>query len=116
MTMSDKLKLTKNQSSHLENLMGTYSKKSIIEYYLNEPSVYDHMDGGINTLEFNDLMVAMYNGYEVEQTVEEKLLETYKRGLKLVDKEKEIAQTGAFQLGMQNALSIIGMKIKGITE
>ncbi|MBP1309055.1 hypothetical protein JOD82_002075 [Paenibacillus sp. 1182] len=47
--------------------------------------------------------------------MEERMLEVYLKGIVHHGKQQE-AQTGAFQLGMQKALSIAGIKIPDIND
>lgn len=62
------------------------------------------------------IAAALVNGYEVELCVDEQLLEVYKRGICKQDKSLQEMATGCFRLGMQNALSIVGKKVKGIND
>lgn len=115
--VSDKVKLTQAQHNHIVGLKDKLSRREIIETYINEPQRYDHIDGGINTLEFNKLIAALYMECEVEQTVEEQLLEYYERAhsnMSLANFNEQL-WSGA-RMGMERALNIIGMKVKGINS
>ncbi|MFS8215660.1 hypothetical protein [Paenibacillus sp. S29] len=77
----DKVKLTKAQAWHLENLREHHSKRDIVAIAINDPGSTAHVKGGINSIDHDTLIRALYVGYEVEQTVEEKLLEAYRAAL-----------------------------------
>ncbi|MNJ00378.1 hypothetical protein D3C73_1596900 [compost metagenome] len=68
-------------------------------------------------VDLDTLIRALYIGYEVEQTVEEQLKETYDQVMNKVSSENH-PETNEFwngqAAGIENALNIIGMKVKGI--
>lgn len=117
--VSDKVKLTKKQADAIEKLLSmTYYKKDIIvDHHAKDDKRWDDEIESLNGLPLDTLIRALYIGYEVEQTVEEQLLEYYEKANrnKLNTDINEQLWSGA-RMGMEKALNIIGMKVKGINE
>ncbi|MNC04936.1 hypothetical protein D3C75_523880 [compost metagenome] len=114
--MSDKVKLTKNQISHLEILGNRYSPKEIIEMHLNHSEDITRMSGGVSTIGFNDLAKALYIGYEQKKSPEQEVLDMFQKGLSIQDKALQTRINGAYQLGIQNTLMVLGITIEGINN
>lgn len=105
----DKVKLTKAQAWHLENLRENYSKRDIVAIAINDPGSTAHVKGGINSIDHDTLIRALYIGYEIELTVEEKLLQQYEMHISSGDRKYR-----GIAIGIRMAAEIAGIKVPGM--
>lgn len=101
----------------LEDLKKTWSNVEIITDHANPEEYWSGTRSPLNEVGLDDLIKALYIGYTIEQTIEEQLLERYK-------KHNEPKHSGRTELsdvydkgvanGIYETLDIIGMKVKGI--
>lgn len=75
----EKVKLSKNQSKALEHLLGKRTPKEILTLHLSDHNGWIKDAECLNGIEFDILAKALYNGYEIELTPEEKLDKLYKQ-------------------------------------
>ena len=73
----EKVKLNSKQATALEYVLSKYTGKEIILTHASNPNGWLERASGINSLDFDTLVKAIYYGYEIEQTPEEKLEELY---------------------------------------
>ena len=111
--VSDKVVLTTNQHEALETFRakGITNKEIItsqIEQCLLQVNGYEY----IAQMDVDDLIRALYIGYTVEETTEEKILKMYKNPHNYYDESD--GQWGAFQSGVYNTLQKLRIKIEGI--
>ncbi|WP_348624662.1 hypothetical protein ABFT51_07430 [Paenibacillus peoriae] len=101
----DKVILTKAQVESIESKIKNHSRERVIRDFVTATKVNGSLDG--ITLEM--LNHALYIGYVVEQTTEEKLIEAYKKGLPY---QAAPDVKSAFREGMKKACEIAGIKVK----
>jgi|GEM_PF-2673191 len=113
----EKVKLNQEQAEALEYVINRNNEKEIILAHANDPEGWLDKAAPLKSLDFDVLVKALYNGYEIEQTPEDKLLEVYKKyesaGLQEwhpISRERHhlICQ------GIKLAVDTLGLKIKGI--
>lgn len=108
----------------LENFF-TFDKKrskkesieSIVEWHVN--GYIKHEFPNLNELSLMDLMEALVNGYEIEETSQEKLLKLYKDytyRMKTSEMAEVLNYYQGILKGIELTLEIKGEKIKGINE
>lgn len=74
--MEEKILLTKRQSESLEYLKKMYSNEEILETHVfSDGEAWSHEAEKVNDLTTIELAMALINGYEVIETVEEKIME-----------------------------------------
>ncbi|MEK3851229.1 hypothetical protein MKX59_19505 [Paenibacillus sp. FSL R7-0340] len=115
----DKVKLTKAQAWHLENLREHHSERDIVATAINDPGITAHVKGGINSIDHDTLIRALYIGYEVEQTLEEKLHEAFEDtppSLPNPSWTDEDNVRMSYQCGFRTALRTAGIKVPGINN
>lgn len=104
--MGDKVKLTREQAYLLEHILVDYSKENIVKWAATEKYSADHP---LYSMPLNTLISALYVGYEVDPSAEDKLLDLY-------------CQLSHSQFGdvgkdaMKRTLEILDIKVKGINE
>ncbi|AOZ94579.1 hypothetical protein LPB68_04740 [Paenibacillus crassostreae] len=107
-----KATLTKAQAEAVEEVKGTASLASIVRTHVDYPD--DWVDAyALNNIPLDTLIRSLYIGYEVELTVEERLLEVYSsyKGCGV----DVFANVGAFRAGMKSVCDIAGIQVTGIT-
>ncbi|KAF6636553.1 hypothetical protein H6F38_04755 [Paenibacillus sp. EKM208P] len=110
--------LTKAEDEAIKYLLSGWGKQELLQEHAKSPLGWKSGTPAeaLNGMSVWLLAQALISGYTVELTVEERLLEVYRKGIVLQDKARQEAQTGAFRLGMQNALAIAGIEVPGITD
>lgn len=106
--MSEKVKLTKAQSEEIKTLLKENPAEDIIQDHV-EGKWWD--DSPLNGLALDTLIRALYIGYEVEQTPEEKLLYCYAETSSINEDFRE-----GYRAGIEGTLKILNIKIKGIND
>lgn len=114
----EKVKLTKKQAEALEQLRSEWSKGAIIRTHV-ESSWTISKYRPLNELSIEELAKALINGYEVEQTPEEKLREYYELSNFLRYDKEDLVPTVrqrmiGEQMGVRKTLNILGIKVEGI--
>ncbi|TQS00071.1 hypothetical protein [Paenibacillus ottowii] len=105
----DKVILTKAQAKAIELWKEERSDiEGLVRKHVTEVWVWEEMKP-LNGMPLDKLIRALYIGYEVEQTMEEKLLELYREGLPCPTTPSE---DSAFREGMKKACEIAGIKVK----
>ena len=113
--VSDKVKLTKEQANAIKwafESPTSWTKETLIASHVGGSLNYDKVKP-LHDIHLDTLIRALYIGYEVEETQEEKLLKKFKTGwLASSDEDYDFS----YRNGIKDALDIIGMKVKGINE
>ena len=114
--MAEKVKVSRETANALETALDRGSKETLLIYHcsgftdegkLQEGSVWTQQEYiGLNFLSPEELAIALYVGYEIEETPEEKFLRVYR-----MDLERNRLD---FADGMKYALETLGIKIKGV--
>lgn len=109
--MNDKVVLTQAQADGIKSL-SERSNISIIEAHQKSPKGWIPSSSGLNGMPLDTLIRALYIGYEVEPSIQEKLLEKYTeyKG----HGYEHISNREAYRQGMRDALEIVPMKVEGI--
>lgn len=116
--MQDKVKLTKEQAEAVVYVTDYYNgQENPLEYIVGthaiEPEAWD--DDCTSPLRFmplDTLIRALYIGYEIEMTEDEKLIDLYEKAGGWIQDE----HVNAFQKAMRQTLEIMGKKVPGINE
>lgn len=108
--MMSKAKLTKAQAEAIDSVWAAqhWTPQEFIAQHAVNPNRWGAPCDVLNDMELDTLIRAFYIGYEVEQTVEEKLREQYRNW------SEDHGFDHAAKCGMETTLDIIGMKVKGI--
>lgn len=104
---NEKVVIKKDQAEDIEELLRIKSKELIVKQHLNGPGNWIADYDSLNWMVTDTLIKALYIGYEVEKTPEEKLVEYYKE-LKFNASSADIA------FGITETLKILGLKVEGI--
>jgi hypothetical protein len=118
----NKPKLTKEQAKAMEeiaklieedNWYGAYDSKATVVQFKLEGRVFAAERSPVNELSNDDFIAALYVGYEVEQTPEEKVREYFERS-KPVGHHCEM-QPGDFKvMAIKHTLNLLGITIEGV--
>ncbi|MGR6546306.1 hypothetical protein [Paenibacillus tundrae] len=111
--MSDKVKLTKAQAESLADASKYNDTEKMVRIHMDVPVSKAWMRGSVhlNEITLDTLIRALYIGYEVEMTPEEKIFEIYKTGYARNGfGEEDIA----FREGIALALHTFGIKAEGV--
>ncbi|WP_339306490.1 hypothetical protein [Paenibacillus sp. FSL R5-0519] len=111
--MKDKAKLTKEQAASLEDASKYNDIEKIVRIHMDVPVTKAWMRGSVhlNEISLDTLIRALYIGYEVEMTPEEKILEIYNIGYSRSGFGEENI---AFREGIALALHTFGIKAEGV--
>ncbi|KAF6576550.1 hypothetical protein JDW19_02530 [Paenibacillus polymyxa] len=101
----EKAILTKAQAQSIESKIKNFPRERVIRDFVTTTKENGSKDG----ITLDMLNQAIYIGYEVEQTIEEKLLEIYREGLPY---QAPPDVKSAFREGMKKACEIAGIKVK----
>ena len=104
--VSDKVVLTQEQADKVDSLSKSHTKERIISDFVRTAELNKL------GLTLDQLIRALYIGYTVEETTEEKILKMYKNPHNYYDESD--GQWGAFQSGVYNTLQKLRIKIEGI--
>ncbi|OKP81609.1 hypothetical protein A3842_11045 [Paenibacillus sp. P3E] len=107
--MSEKVVLTKEQAGKISKLLEFHPKERIISDFVTTEN--RSKEG----LTLDVLIQALYIGYEVTQTVEERLIDFHGSFTKTVTARDYITGQMAGEV-IAEVLNIIGMKVKGIND
>jgi hypothetical protein len=120
----DKVKLTQQQADVLETELKSSQingdKSKFVKMYVNLGDD-DWQDGyPLTCLKNDDLIRALYIGYEVEQTPEERLVELFKQACKEEEchdyRRPQQQWWEGRRMGMIDTLNTLNIKIKGVNE
>jgi hypothetical protein len=101
-----KEKVTKEQAEALKKYKNPLGSIQVdIEYYLENKNYFKSVFIPLKEMGFEKFVRCLVNGYEVELTKEEKILEYYNEALKVGD-----------GLRVQDVLNILEIKIKGVNN
>ncbi|KAF6564498.1 hypothetical protein G9G63_10160 [Paenibacillus sp. EKM202P] len=106
----DKAILTKAQAESIESKIKNFSRERVIRDFVTATKENGSMDG----ITLDMLNRALYIGYEVQLTMEERMLAHFKEPkgyLAEYDTENVI-----YRKGMAKALEIAGIKVPGIND
>lgn len=129
----EKVTLPRKVAESLEKLGQRYSRKNILAILLKGHLTGDVYAGEyqeeisiLRSMEFDDILLALANGYEIEDepitvTVTEEMQNKFRRKfLRHGEKTKDTGVTSviakARQIGMVEALEILGIKIHGVND
>ncbi|WP_348624245.1 hypothetical protein ABFT51_03270 [Paenibacillus peoriae] len=107
----DKAILSQAQAKAIDSIQAAYhwTAESFIRNHAANPNQWIEPYNVLNGVPLDFIIRALYIGYEVEQTVEEKLLAAYKAALPY--QAPDDVQS-AFREGMKKACEITGIKVK----
>lgn len=116
--MTEKIKLTKEQSNGLEVIKKLYSIDNILKTHAkaNEGAWTGNAED-VNDLSLSDLATALINGYEVEMTADEIIIKDYNNALKSRNEATSIYREMFFDgylLGVESTLETLGIDVEGI--
>lgn len=109
--VSDKVKLTKEQAEAVVSACISWEKHQIVKIHLENPNDWCNDCEALSGIKPDTIIRALYIGYEVEQSTEEKIYELWKS--QKYSKADDQIRT---EYGIERVLEIIGMKVKGINE
>lgn len=105
----DKVKLTKAQAAAIELWKEERSDiEGMVRKHVTEVWVWEEMKP-LNGMPLDKLIRALYIGYEIELTVEEKLLQQYEMNISSDDRKYR-----GIAIGIRIATEIIGIKVPGM--
>ncbi|WP_226000923.1 hypothetical protein [Paenibacillus sp. BJ-4] len=107
----DKAILTKAQAEAIDSILAAthWTAESFVRRHAENSHQWVAPYDVLNRVPLDFIIRALYIGYEVEQTVEEKLLEIYREGLPY---RAEPDVKSAFREGMKKACETAGIKVK----
>ncbi|NEU27056.1 hypothetical protein G3M74_13215 [Paenibacillus polymyxa] len=107
----DKAILTQAQAEAIDSIQAAYhwTAELFIRNHAADPHQWVEPCDVLNGVPLDLIIRALYIGYEIEQTVEEKLLEAYKAALPY---QAPPDVKSAFREGMKKACEIAGIKVK----
>jgi hypothetical protein len=101
--MSEKVKLTAEQAKKIIQLQKDYTnERTVSEFITTNPAARKE-------LTLDTLIRALYIGYEVEETPEERIKETFERF-----ESSEVGREVGFAGGIKFVLNELGIKIDGV--
>lgn len=116
----EKIKLTRKQAKAIEALIGESHLESAISltlYKFREQKKWNREELlSLNELSYEQILQALYVGYEVEETKEERLFTLFKE----VEEKSMLGDEDnyfyGYCSGIKETLKILKIKIKGINE
>jgi hypothetical protein len=123
--MSEKVKLTQQQADALEKMfeLGINTKSRIIELHVKLPDGWKDHCTPLNDMDLDDLITAIYIGYEVEQTPEDKVRKTFEYALEQIEKHdfghgdnQNAEHWKSLKSGIIFTLESLNIKIKGVND
>ncbi|OBA07856.1 hypothetical protein A9P44_00445 [Paenibacillus polymyxa] len=114
----DKAKISKAQAQAVNLLKKVHPESSIVRMHVEYPEKWSKDFEGVNGMELDLLIRALYNGYEVELTMEERMKEAFEEttahdGCFYGD---IVSEANGFHAGFITALKIAGIEVPGITD
>lgn len=111
--------LPRDVAEAIEKYLKEYGKQTLLYTFCNPKHIgWSHQYDAFNKISLNDLMSALVNGYTIAQSPEEKLREYY---FELKSKlNKYVFGSDTYMsyrnemIGIEKALSILGIQIEGI--
>jgi hypothetical protein len=107
--------LKKHIAGAIDSVMMNNSKEEIIVEHANGNNEWTGEWSPLNALSLDSLIRAVYIGYEVEKTPEEKVKELYDN-YGPNSQGHQVNMDERVQMGIKLALKSIGMKVEGITD
>lgn len=101
--------LTKPQAESLKRALDLYEEERIIKYHIVQSASWRNHFSAFNTLSLRDLALALYVGYDVEKTPEERILADYEWCRRL-----GAPHALGRMSGIKFTLDELGVKIAGI--
>lgn len=117
--MSDKVKLTNEQTNAIENALEHCSRWEIVEYYSRRDGAFIKNFGTLFELDLHTLCLALYRpeNITIEQKSGEQLFELYEEAYSHAKTSHETSDWWAGRMdGISTVLDIIGVKVTGINE
>ena len=105
---NEKIVIKKEQAEAISELLQLKRKDLIIKQHLSGPGDWIAEYDSLNWMVTETLIKALYIGYEVVKTPEEKLIDYYKELNLNEDSSADIA------FGIIKTLKILGIKVEGI--
>ncbi|MCF2717849.1 hypothetical protein LWE69_11725 [Paenibacillus sp. UKAQ_18] len=107
----DKAILNQAQAEAIDSIQAAYhwTAEAFVSSHAENPHQWVAPCDVLNGVPLDTIIRALYIGYEVELTIEEKLLEIYREGLPCPTTPTE---DSAFREGMKKACEIAGIKVK----
>ncbi|MFB5761056.1 hypothetical protein [Paenibacillus medicaginis] len=114
--MVDKVKLTKAQAGHIAGAKAQMRPEQIVMLQAHEHDWLKWTE--LNDMDLDTLIKAVYIGYEVELTVQERLKEAFDTttGSDGCYYGEIVAEANGFHAGFKTALDIVGMTVPGIND
>jgi hypothetical protein len=112
----EKVKVSKDQEESIRNATRDYANVATIVRSKSRGEVFPSDYDQLNQLDLDTLIRALYIGYEVEQTPEDKVREFFKEHWdKLVDLvDQQEAKT--ICVTIYKTLDLLGIKIEGVND
>ncbi|MEC0233566.1 hypothetical protein P4H71_04250 [Paenibacillus kribbensis] len=107
----DRAILTQAQAEAIDSIQAAqhWTLEAFVREHAAKPHQWDAPCDVLNGVPLDFIIRALYIGYVVEQTTEEKLLEVYREGLPY---QAAPDVKSAFREGMKKACDIAGIKVK----
>lgn len=106
----DKVMLTQEEVKALESALtlSDGDKAHVVQWRATE--LFDGERAPLNEMDLNTVCRALYVGYEVEESPEDKILKFYKS----LDTRREFSADWHVSLAITKTLNLLNIKIKGI--
>lgn len=108
----EKVKITREQADGIEKTRLIYNDVAIVDLKMTSGNDY----GPIKSIDADTLIRALYIGYEVEETPEDKVKNYFKN---IANSHSDDLYVSGYNLGSRNAvietLNLLNIKIEGIT-
>ena len=106
--MGEKVKVSREVAEAIESAFEVSNKEQVLEDHARSGMWQNKEFLPLNNLSLLEMAAIVINGYEIEETPEEKFLRVYKMQLDINRLD--------FADGMKYALETLGIKIKGIND
>lgn len=118
--MTEKIKLTKEQSNGLEVIKKLYSIDNILKTHAKaDKGAWIGTAANVNDLSLSDLATALIVGYEVEMTPGEIIKAEYQKATderKKSEDDYRIQYLGGYQYGVQETLRVLEIIVEGVND
>lgn len=118
--MTEKIKLTKEQSNGLEVIKKLYSIDNVLKTHAKaDKGAWIGVAEGVNDLSLSDLATALIVGYEVEMTPGEIIKAEYQKAAderKKSEDDYRIQYLGGYQYGVQETLRVLEIIVEGVND
>lgn len=89
--------------------------QTIVEYHMDKFPEWSSELTPLNALSLDSMIRALYIGYEVEKTPEEKVKELY-NNYGPNSRDEQYYADERVQMGIRQTLNVLGMKVEGIND